>query len=101
MKVLQGGGVFSMPCNIVYFALLYNGEIISVVSMRIPRQSKHRIECAVEVCRFATRLDTIVVGGFSKIFSEIIRPLFCLPRPSILYQKVKLYLLMIIGHINI
>ena len=54
-----------------HFALSHEGEIISVVSMRIPRQDKHRREGAVEVCRFATRLDTIVVGGFSKILSSI------------------------------
>lgn len=53
------------------FALVYDGKIISVVSMRTPRQRKYRQEGFVEVCRFATELNHIVVGGFSKIFSRI------------------------------
>jgi len=54
-----------------HFALSYEGKIVSIVSMRVPRQKKHRDESCIEVCRFATELNTIVVGGFSKIFAAI------------------------------
>lgn len=55
----------------ISFGLVHAGEIVSIVSMRAPRQEKHRQSMSVEVCRFASSWDTIIVGGFSKILKRI------------------------------
>ena len=60
----------SSPSKIT-FGLLHNNELVSAVSMRIPRQEKYKQEDFIEICRFASSYNTIVVGGFSKIFKQI------------------------------
>jgi len=55
----------------ISFGLIYNEEIVSVVSMRVPRQKKHRQSLSIEICRFASLQDSMIMGGFSKIFKRI------------------------------
>ena len=60
----------SSPSKIT-FGLIHNNELVLAVSMRIPRQEKYKQEDFIEICRFASSHNTIVVGGFSKIFKGI------------------------------
>ena len=52
-----------------HFALLYEGQIVACLSLRKPIQKKYG-NC-LEIARFASALNTSVVGGFSKIFKRV------------------------------
>ena len=51
----------------IKLGLFYNNEITSVIGFRKPRQKKW--SGYYEISRFATKLDTVVVGGLSKFIS--------------------------------
>lgn len=48
------------------WGLFYDKQLVSVLSIRRPRQKK-KYSDAYEITRFACLLDTIVIGGFSKL----------------------------------
>lgn len=52
-----------------YYGLFYNQELVSCLSLRTPFHKKY--EGYIEIARFATKLDTIVVGGFQKLLAPI------------------------------
>lgn len=60
------GFVFSS----INLALLYENEIVSVLSFGKPRFTK---QYDYEITRFANLLETSVVGGFSKLFKYFVR----------------------------
>lgn len=53
----------------IYFALLYNNEIVSCLSCRRPVQQKYG--AALEIARFANKLNTNVIGGFQKLLKQM------------------------------
>lgn len=53
-----------------YLGLFYNGELISCMSFSRPRFNSHY---QYELLRFSTKLNTVVVGGASKLFKHFIR----------------------------
>ena len=51
----------------IHFGLYHNDELVSCLSLRSPR---HKIYTgSLEISRFASKLDTVVTGGFSKILN--------------------------------
>jgi Zn finger protein HypA/HybF involved in hydrogenase expression len=52
--------------------LSYEGKIVCVVTLRVPRQSTHRAQSLVEIARFASARDTIVTGGFQRLLPRAI-----------------------------
>tara|TARA_Y100000310_G_scaffold98156_1_gene95836 strand:+ start:4004 stop:5353 length:1350 start_codon:yes stop_codon:yes gene_type:complete len=51
------------------FALLFDDELVSVLSVRTPR---HKIyKDTLEIARFSSKLNTNVVGGFSKLMKYV------------------------------
>lgn len=52
------------------FALEFNGEIVSAITLRNPLH-KTSYPGTIEIARFATKLNTVVNGGFSKLFKAI------------------------------
>jgi very-short-patch-repair endonuclease len=52
------------------YGLMYNGEIVSAMSFGKPRYDK---VSQWELLRFSNKLDTIVVGGASKLFSHFVK----------------------------
>ena len=50
--------------------LFYENELVSCISIRIPRNKKLYANTA-EICRFSTALDTVVVGGLSRLMKHI------------------------------
>lgn len=53
------------------FALEYGGEIVCCVSLRRPWQKKYGN--AIEVARFSSEVNAVVVGGFQKLLKEVVR----------------------------
>lgn len=53
----------------ITFGLYNNGNLISCVSLRIPRQKRY--EGYIEIARFSTKRNCIVVGGFSKLMKSV------------------------------
>ena len=51
-----------------YFGLYYNNELVSCISLGAPRFSKKH---DIEILRYANKLNTSVLGGFSKLLSYI------------------------------
>lgn len=51
------------------WGLTYNDKLVSVMSIRIPRQKKYGN--VIEIARMATLLNTSVVGGFGKLFKHV------------------------------
>lgn len=51
--------------------LFYGEELVSVLSLRRPRQSK-KYENHLEIARFSTELDTHVMGGLGKLLKHAI-----------------------------
>lgn len=67
------------------YGLVFNNELVSVISFSKPRFNK---EYNFEIIRFANRLNTTVIGGFSKLFQHFIRSN---PNKSIMsYKKLDL-----------
>lgn len=58
--------------SIAHFGLMYNDEVVSIVTLRKPFHRKHVQSNAIEISRFATKLNTVVVGGLSKLMKSII-----------------------------
>jgi hypothetical protein len=58
---LQG----NIPCKASY-GLLYNNELVSLMTFGIPRFNK---KYNFELLRFCNKLNTIVIGGASKLFT--------------------------------
>lgn len=57
-------------CNAsVYLGLYYNDVLVSVASFAKPRFNKNKN--MMELIRFSTELDTIVIGGLSKVIKYI------------------------------
>ena len=54
--------------------LIYNNEIVSAMSFSRRKISKHN---KVELVRFCNKLNTVVVGGFSKLFKNALLYLNC------------------------
>lgn len=50
-----------------HLGLFLNEELISVLSLRRPFNKKYRIENVAEIARFASALNTSVVGGLGKL----------------------------------
>ena len=48
------------------YGLFYNGELTSAISLRKPLQHKD----SIEIARFATKLNTSVAGGFTKLLKH-------------------------------
>jgi hypothetical protein len=57
--------------SMLYYGLLYNDEIVSIIAIRKPFHRKHLNAGVIEVSRFATKLNTVVVGGLSKLMKTI------------------------------
>jgi hypothetical protein len=53
------------------FGLMHDGELVSVVTLRVPRQRGHRTQGLVEIARFASALNTVVCGGFQRILPHV------------------------------
>jgi hypothetical protein len=53
------------------FGLMHDGELVSVVTLRVPRQRGHRTQGLVEIARFASALNTVVSGGFQRILPHV------------------------------
>ena len=53
------------------FGLYFEGELVSCVSVKKPIQKKHG-DNVLEISRFASSLNTVVVGGFQKIFKKVL-----------------------------
>lgn len=60
---IQGSGTTAKS-----LALVYNNELVQILSYRWKKKKE-----ILEIARFSTRLNTRVVGGFSKLLKEIIR----------------------------
>jgi hypothetical protein len=56
--------------NIYSFGLIINGEIVSAISFRNSFIEKYKNK--IEIARFASKLNTNVVGGFSKLLKHSI-----------------------------
>jgi very-short-patch-repair endonuclease len=52
------------------WGLFHNGELVSCLTLRVPRQKKHRDRDVVEICRFASRPDAVVSGGFQRLLKR-------------------------------
>ncbi len=50
------------------FGLLYDGQLVSCLSLGVPIKNKRYSNC-IEIVRFANQLNTHVVGGFSKLLA--------------------------------
>ena len=55
------GYVKSIKC----YGLEYNGELVLALSIRKPFTKKRK--GSIEIARFSSKLNTVVVGGFSKL----------------------------------
>jgi len=56
----------STPARIA-FGLRHMDELVSIITLRVPRQKKYRDQNMIEIARFASRLNTAVVGGFQRL----------------------------------
>ena len=52
----------------IYLGLYYHNELVSCLSLRKPRQIIYNN--SLEFARFSSKLNTVIVGGFSKLFKE-------------------------------
>lgn len=52
------------------FGLEYEGELVCCFSLRAPFTKKHK--GSIEIARFASSLNTIVIGGFQKLLKRVI-----------------------------
>jgi hypothetical protein len=62
------------PSNIkISFGLYYNDELVSCLAMKIPYKKKKTYEdsTVLENARFANKLNTVVIGGFSRLLKVI------------------------------
>lgn len=50
------------------FGLYYKDELVSLLAFKVPIQKKYG--SAIEIVRFSNKLNTSVVGGFSKLFKK-------------------------------
>ena len=57
--------------SLVSYGLYYNDELVSCISMRKPF-TKNK-EGMIEISRFASKIDTQVVGGFQKLLSAVVK----------------------------
>jgi hypothetical protein len=55
--------------SIVAFGLFFHGELVSAISLRRPFHKKY--ERTVEIARFSSALNTVIVGGLSKLLSKV------------------------------
>lgn len=55
------------------FGLMREGELVSVVTLRVPRQRSHRAQGLVEIARFASSLNTVVSGGFQRLLPHVVK----------------------------
>lgn len=57
------------------FALLFNGEIVSILTVGKERlnlgKGGRKCESQLEILRFCNKLNTKVIGGFSKLFNNL------------------------------
>tara|TARA_Y100000310_G_C20671249_1_gene810430 strand:- start:969 stop:2192 length:1224 start_codon:yes stop_codon:yes gene_type:complete len=58
------------PSKII-FGLFYESKLVSALSLRKPRHNAY--VHSIEICRFASQLNTSVIGGFSKLLKHVIR----------------------------
>lgn len=54
--------------NGVHLGLMYNDEVVSLITIGKSRYDK---KYDIEILRFCNKLNTIVVGGFSKLFKHV------------------------------
>lgn len=52
------------------FVLVCAEKIVSVLTLRVPRQKKYREQNVLEICRFASLLNHQIVGGFSRLLKH-------------------------------
>lgn len=57
--------------NIKAFGLFIDNELVQAVSVRKPNNQSRKYSGYVEIARMATLIDTIVVGGESKLLSAV------------------------------
>jgi hypothetical protein len=59
------------------YALSYNGEIVSILTVGKERlnlgYSGEKSESQLEIIRFCNKLNTKIIGGFSKLFKNLIK----------------------------
>ena len=53
----------------IAFGLTYDNVLVSCISLKIPRQKKYAD--TIEIARFATTINTSVVGGLSKLVKKV------------------------------
>ena len=58
-----------IPSTVAY-GLEYNGELVTIITLGIPRYNK---DFDFEILRIATKLNTVVVGGVSKLFKHFLK----------------------------
>lgn len=51
----------------IYFGLFYKEELVSAISLRVPRHKSYNGK--IEIGRFASKINTIIPGGFSKLLN--------------------------------
>ena len=54
------------------FGLTHDGALVAVVTLRVPRQRRHREMGLVEIARFASAPNTVVLGGFQKLLPHAV-----------------------------
>jgi hypothetical protein len=54
---------------LVSFGLYYKSELVCAISLRKPFTKKHK--SSIEIARFASKLNTSVVGGFQKLLKQV------------------------------
>lgn len=54
----------------IKFGLQYNNEIVSCISFAKPRNKHSKIKYDWELVRYANKLNTNVIGGFSRLFKH-------------------------------
>ena len=70
-KFFENSHLAGYSASQIAWGLEYNGEILSCLSVRVPRQGKWRER--LEISRFATTPGTVIVGGLSRLSNIALR----------------------------
>lgn len=81
---IQGGEVLSS--SDVLLGLFYEKELISCIALNKPRFNK---KYQYELLRYANKLNTQVIGGFTKLLTAFERE--CNPKSIITYSDIRLF----------
>jgi hypothetical protein len=66
-KLLQKWHIYGNTPAKLSLSLIHKEEVVSVLTLRVPRQKKYRDENLIEIARYSSKLNTIVNGGLSKL----------------------------------